>query len=261
MASCTDFDCCYVCCFGGGRKEILSRSSVRSGLAPAGAVPWQWEAGSPSRLAPPAPAQSLCLKTPSCSPPDPEPAEAQAGEEEAAAAGGEAGHAGPAPEDTRAAESSHRLSWQTGHRDAQPAQPGLLRIPLLSGGNSSARQAGVAAWALGVGQTVGQSWGGLHSAVTRRNQLLDSSLPCEVGVWLGAGRTASPAQICFLFIKMKGTDPESPPMAHGGAGGSGSGPSLRRGRSPSAFLGLQSALAPRPLSIPRPPRGVSPHWG
>lgn len=119
--------------------------------------------------------------------PDPEPTEAQAGKEEAVAAGGEAGHAGPAPEDTRAAQSSHGMRREMRHHNARPRQPRFLRVLLLSRGASLAQWAGVSAWAHSVGQTAGQSWGGLCSTMTRRNQLLDPPLPCEVGVLLTAG--------------------------------------------------------------------------
>lgn len=66
-------------------------------------------------------------------PSDPEPNEAQAGEEEAAAAGGEAGHAGCAAEGARAAQSSHGV--RPGHWAA-----GALQVPRPSGASVTDRQ-------------------------------------------------------------------------------------------------------------------------
>lgn len=52
---------------------------------------------------------STCLKAASFCPPDPQPNEAQAGKEEAAAQGGEAGHTGHVPEGTHEGQSSCRV--------------------------------------------------------------------------------------------------------------------------------------------------------
>ena len=131
--------------------------------------------------------------------PDPEPAEAQAGEEEAAAAGGEAGHAGPAPEGARAAQSSRTVRRETGHGRARPgsrdfccsrSSPGAF--PRLGGRESLP-------WPSALD---GQQDGAGAGYAAPRPAGTSCGSPLALASRPRAGRSSQFAQICFFFIKM-----------------------------------------------------------